>query len=103
MSDKLILGNATENLVLRDTKELGAALHTEALSREKKAREDRVISEVQRLESARLDYARQAAFATDASNWYADKLAAVDAGEFDFDLVHGQMLFRDPRFQRANY
>ena len=103
MDNKLSLSNAAENLTLRDTKELGNFIHEEALAREKKAREDRVIAEVQRLESARLDYARQAAFATEASNWYARKLDAVKAGEFAFDLGHGQMLFNEPEFNRGNY
>jgi hypothetical protein len=100
---KLTISNATENLILSDTKELGAAIHSEALAREKKVREDRVIAEVQRLESARLDYARQAAFATAASNWYAAKLDAINAGEFKFDLVHAQMIFDNPEFNRGNY
>lgn len=103
MSDKLILNNATENLVVRDTRELGKAIHSEAIEREKKAREDKVIAEVQRLENARLEYARQAAFATQASNWYSAKLEAIQKGEFDFDLVHGQMMFHDPEFHRANF
>lgn len=103
MSDKLALTNADTNLVQSDTKQLGEMIHDEALAREKKAREDRVIAEVQRLESCRLDYARQAAFAAEASNWYARKLDAVKAGEFKFDLVHGQMIFNNPEFSRANY
>jgi len=101
--NKLQISNATENLILRDTKEIGATIHSEALAREKKAREDRVILEVQRLEESRLDYARKALFATNAANWYARKLDAVKAGEFELDLVHGQMLFKDPELQRANY
>ena len=103
MSEKLALTNAESLTKLTDTKQLGEAIHTEALEREKKAREDRVIAEVQRLEAARLEYARQAAFATAASNWYSAKLDAVRAGEFDFDLVHGQMLFHDPAFAKANF
>lgn len=104
MSDnKLSLANANENLIVTDTKEFGAAIHSEALEREKKARQDRVIAEVQRLETLRLDYAKQAAFATNASNWYARKLDAVNAGEFSFDLVHAQMIFNNPDFNRGNY
>ena len=102
-NNKLQLANALENLTLTDTKELGEAIYAEALEREKNAREDRVILEVQRLEESRLDYARKALFATNAANWYARKLDAVKAGEFTLDLVHGQMNFNDPELQRANY
>jgi hypothetical protein len=102
-NNKLSLSNATENIIKRDNTELGAAIHSEALERERKAREDRIIAEVQRLESARLEYARQADFAARASNWYAAKLEAVRNGEFDFDLVRGQMLFHNPLFQQANF
>lgn len=103
MDNKLALNNAQANLIRTDTAELGAAIHSEALARENKAREDKVISEVQRMESTRLEYTRQAAFATEAANWYARKLDAVKAGEFNFDLVHGQMIFHNPDFNRANY
>lgn len=102
-NNKLTLGNASENLVQSGSVELGSALHSEALKRENQKRQDAVISEIQRLESNRLDYALKADFATRASNWYAGKLDAVKAGEFDFDLVHGQMIFHNPDFNRGNY
>lgn len=103
MTDKLTLNNAAQSLIKTDNAELGDAIHSEALQREKKAREDKVIAEVQRLESTRLEYVRKAAFATEAANWYAAKLDAVQTGAFDFDLVHGQMIFHDARFNQANY
>jgi hypothetical protein len=101
--DRITLTNVTNKIIQTDTLELGQAIHAEALQREKEARQDAVISEVQRLESARLEYAQKAVFATNASNWYAAKLEAVKTGEFKFDLVHGLMLFNDPDFQRANF
>lgn len=101
MSDEMILRK--ETLILHDTAELGKTIHAEALKREQEARQDEVIAEVQRLESARLEYAKRADFAARASEWYARKLEAVRNGDFDFDLQNGQMLFRDPEFQKANY
>ena len=85
------------------TQEIGEVIHREAMKREKQAREDRIIYEVQRLEEARLDYARKADFAIKAVDWYRRKLEAVRKGEFDFDLPNAQMIFHDPEFRKANY
>lgn len=92
-----------KELLIRDTRELGKALHSEALERERKAREDKVIAEVQRLETCRLDYARKQEFAAKAVIWYAGKLEAIRKGEFHLDLTTGLMQFFDPDYERANY
>lgn len=97
------LSKVPKELIVRDTKDLGRAIHSEAMAREKKAREDRVIAEVQRIENARLEYLHKADFAQKATEWYARKLEAIRAGEFDFDLATGAMLFHNPDFERANY
>lgn len=101
MSDELVITN--KDLLVRDTAELGKYIHAEAMERTKKEREDAIIEEVQRLEDARLEYLKKAEFAARASDWYRRKLEAVQKGEFDFDLVNAQMLFRDPEFQKANF
>lgn len=99
--DELVVSKKA--LIVTDTAELGKHIHAEAMERTKKDREDAIIAEVQRLEDARLEYAKKAEFAARASDWYRRKLEAVQKGEFDFDLVKWQMLFRDPEFQKANF
>jgi len=92
-----------QSLVLKQTAELGKAIISEAEKREQERRQEKVIAEVQRLIGARDDYARKAEFDKKASEWYVAKLAAVQAGQFDFDRVTAQMIFHDRELNRANY
>lgn len=101
MTDELT--KVPNTLMVTDTKEFGKAILTEALEREKKARQDKVIAEVQRLENSRLEYARQAQFASEATEWYAKKLKAIENGEFDFDLARCELKFHDPDLEDANF
>lgn len=91
------------SLKVTDTKEFGKAILAEAREREKKARQDKVILEVQRLEASRLDYIRRQEFATEAIAWYTKKIAAIENGEFDFNLATCQMEFHDEDLEDANY
>jgi len=88
--------------------EVGKALVTAAQQRHEEERREAVIREVRRLIDAREEWAEKERFAARAVEWYRAKLAAIEAGGFEFTTSPGltgagSMIFKESDFNRANF
>lgn len=93
MTDELALPN----------QELGKALVSEARQQYEEQCREAVVREVSRMMQLSDQSKAQEEFHRKAQDWYRRKLAAIEAGEFDFDRAKAQLVMRDANLYRANY
>jgi hypothetical protein len=88
--------------ILASSKDLGPLLVQEAKKTYNDERQKKVVGEVKRLFEC-VDSSKAAiSLYTKSLQWYTRKLAAIQAGEFEFD-ERGQMFMNEEDLRRANY
>jgi len=89
--------------IVKPNQAFGQALVTEAEKRNEDNRREALLIDVSRLAAHRDESLEKSDFHKKAAEWYTRKLAALEAGEFEFNPRTGQITPIDPDLQRANY
>jgi hypothetical protein len=93
----------TSEAIVKPNQSLGQALVTEAEKRHEENRREALLKDVAALIAHRDESLERSDFYTKAAAWYTRKLAALEAGEFEFNPRTGTITPTDPDLQRANY
>lgn len=106
MTDEKVTASSdstSQEIIKTPTEALGSALVAEAIKRHEQDVRESVLKDVTRLIHMRDEAMEKVEFFTKAASWYAQKLAALQAGQFTFNDRTGEIVPTDTELRRANY